>query len=104
MAMDYNIEDAESQAYPPETVGFQNINNQGGTVEQSTQFLVGEWVTETKSFSHTAGVGVKVGTEFTVGVPLFASTKVTTELSANYQFTTGKTESVQTRVEVRVLN
>ena len=66
------------------------INNQGSS-DQSVAMSISETVSETMSFSHSAGVSVTVGTEFSVGIPFLAEGKVSTEISTSYDFSYGKT-------------
>ena len=80
--------------YRPERVGYQYIDNEDSSVEQSSTFTVSEQVDETKSFSHTAGIEVMVGTQFKCGVPVLASSKVTVEVTAEYKFSYGTETTV----------
>jgi hypothetical protein len=74
-------------------VGYQNIDNTDGSVEQSTTFTVSEEVTETASFTHTAGASVTVGTEFKAGIPVLASGSISVEVTASYEFSAGTERS-----------
>jgi len=84
------------KAFRPEQVGYQHIDNSDGSTEQSTTFTVSEEVTETASFTHTAGASVTVGTEFSVGIPAIASGSVSVEVSVSYEFSYG-TERSETK-------
>lgn len=88
-SINYHSAEGSVDAYPPERVGFQNIDNRNSSTEQSTTFSVSNEVTETASFSHTAGASVTVGTEFRTGIPVIASGSVSVEVSAHYEFSSG---------------
>jgi len=81
------------KAYPPEQVGFQHIDNKDSSVEQSTTFTVSESVTETSSFSHTAGASVTVGTTFSTGIPVVAAGEISVDVSAYYDYSSGREKS-----------
>ena len=83
----------------PERIGYQYINNTDSSVEQSTMFSVSETVTETSTFTHTAGIEVMVGTEFTSGVPSLAEGKITVEVTASYEFSAGIERSVEKQMQ-----
>jgi len=88
--IEYFVEKASVHEYPPETVAYLRIDNTNGTAEQNIKFVVSETVSDSSSFTHTAGASVTVGTEFSVGVPLLSDGKVSVEISAKYEFAYGK--------------
>jgi len=94
--VEYHPGRGEVRAYTPERVGFQHIDNEDSSVEQSTQFAVSESVTETASFTHTAGASVTLGTSFEVGLPLVSKGQVSASVTASYEFSAG-TEKSETK-------
>ena len=92
--VEYHQVQGSVYALPPEQVGFQHIDNKDSTSVQSTTFSVSEEVTETSSFTHTAGASVTVGTTFEAGVPLVAKGEISTEVSASYEYSAGTEKSV----------
>ena len=101
--VEYQVEEASVQEYPPETVAYQRIDNSDGTIEQNSRFMVSETITESTSFTHTAGASVTVGTEFKVGVPLLASGTVSIEVSASYEFSHGSERSEESTTEAEYM-
>ena len=91
----YHTSRGTATTFRPERIGYQYINNKDSSVKQSTTFSVSETVTETSTFTHTAGVEVMVGTEFTSGVPTLAQGKITVEVTASYEFSAGIERSVE---------
>jgi len=94
IAMEYHVDKAKITPLRPTAVGGEEINNQGSS-DQSVAMSISETVSETMSFSHSAGVSVTVGTEFSVGVPFLAEGKVSMEMSASYDFSYGTETSVE---------
>lgn len=90
----YHTTQGAVQAFQPEEVGYQKIDNTDGTIAQSSTFTVSESVTETSSFTHTAGASVTVGTEFSAGIPVLAEGKISVEVTASYEYSAGKEKSV----------
>ena len=78
----------------PTDAGHIKVSAEGSPNEQSATLTVSEEVSETSSFSHTAGATVTVGTEFKAEIPLVGSGKVTAELSASYEYSSGEERSV----------
>ena len=78
----------------PTDAGQIKVSAEGSPNEQSATLTVSEEVSETSSFSHTAGATVTVGTEFKAAIPLVGSGKVTAELSASYEYSSGEERSV----------
>ena len=90
----YDVSRGFVSELPPKVAGNQFINNSGGSTEQEMTFVATEEHTETKSFTHTAGASVMVGTEFKTGVPVIAEGKVKVEVTLSYEFSYGKETSV----------
>jgi len=91
----YHTTEGSVEAFPPEQVGFQHIENEGSSITQSTAFTVSETVTETASFTHTGGASITHGTEFSVGLPIMASGSVSLDVSVSYEFSAGEESSVE---------
>merc|ERR1712072_52408 len=83
---------------PPEVYGEQTLENEDGSAEQKIVFTISDTVTESASYTHTVGVEVKVGTKFSCGYPYYAKGEVSTEVSTNYEFSYGTTETVSKTV------
>ena len=93
LEMKYHQQGSAATTFRPERIGYQHIDNRDSSVEQSTKFSVSESVTETTSFTHTAGASVKVGTEFSSGIPCLAAGKISVEVTASYKFAAGTKRS-----------
>lgn len=87
------------KSYSPELIGLQYIDNADSSSEQSTEFSVSEEVTQTSSFTHTAGIEVAVGTEFKCGVPLLAEGSISVEVTVGYEFSYNTEKSVTKSLE-----
>ena len=74
--------------YPNKTSRKKTITNKSGQM-QTTRYTVTKSVTESSSFSHTAGASITVGTTFEVGVPLIAMGSISLSVSASYSYTSG---------------
>merc|ERR1712176_1570656 len=90
----YNVADAKVTQLRPTAVGHKTIRNMGSR-DQSMAMGISETVTETMCFSHTAGVSVTVGTEFSCGIPVLAEGKVSIEVTAAYEFSYSTEKSVE---------
>lgn len=97
----YDTGSGEIKAFAPDRVGYQHLDNRFSSITQSTKFSVSEQVTESASFTHTAGTSVKVGTSFKTGVPFVAEGKVSVDVTASYQFSSGTTRSETKKMEAQ---
>jgi len=96
-SMEYHIDRQTTAVTVPEVLGKivkENHCPAGITCpNQSSTLSVSESRTSTRSWSHTAGVGVTVGMSFSAGVPLLAETEFSVEVSASYEHSWGTEES-----------
>lgn len=90
----YDVETSSMTAMKPTDAGHIKVSAEGSPNKQSATMTVSEEVGESSSFSHTAGASVTVGTEFSAKIPLVGEATVTAELSASYEYSTGKERSV----------
>jgi hypothetical protein len=63
------------------------------TNDASTTLSVSKETTNTKSFTHTAGASVTVGTEFEVDVPAVGTATTSVEATVSYEFSYGNHDS-----------
>jgi len=84
---------AEITALKPAAVGTKTITN-GGSETQSVMLSVAEEVSDTVSFTHTAGASVTVGASFSAGIPGVVDGEVSTEATASYEFSYGTEKSI----------
>ena len=97
----YHIEEGQFHLHPPTEVAKKVIDNRKSSTTPSIEFTVSKAVTETESFTHTAGMSMTVGTEFKVGVPLIAEGKISVSVTASYEFQYGKERSVTKTKEAK---
>ena len=90
----YSINDGKVHLRPPMELGRQIIDNRAGNTNPSIDFTISKSVTETESFTHTAGLSLTVGTEFKTGIPFLAEGKISLSVTASYEFSYGKEKSV----------
>ena len=86
----YDVTTSSVTAMQPTDAGDITVSAVGSSKDQSATLTISEEVSETSSFSHTAGASITVGAEFEAGIPLIAASTVTTEVSASYEFSTGE--------------
>ena len=90
MEVEYDTDKSHIYEYAPRRVTMQHIDNTRSSIEQSSTFTASRTISETVSYSRTAGVGISVGTEFKAGTPLIGEAKASVQLTADYQFSYGK--------------
>ena len=93
--VEYDTDKSHIYEYAPRRVTMQHIDNTRSSIEQSSTFTASRTISETVSYSHTAGVGISVGTEFKAGIPLIGEAKASVQLTADYQFSYGKQRTVE---------
>ena len=83
----------------PVSLGRQVVQNECPSIltcsPQTNTFEVSETTTKTSSWSHTAGVAIEVGVEFSVGVPFFAESTASISITGSYEHTWGTEESTE---------
>ena len=95
LKVEYDTDKSHIYEYAPRRVTMQHIDNTRSSIEQSSTFTASRTISETVSYSHTAGVGISVGTEFKAGIPLIGEAKASVQLTADYQFSYGKQRTVE---------
>ena len=91
----YHIERGNITNRPPKVAGNQFIDNRNSTYPQTIKFFPTESYEESKSFTHTAGISMTVGTSSKVGCPSIAEGKIEASITASYEFSYGETETTR---------
>lgn len=89
--IEFNLNAGKTGSSKPLVLGRIVNDNRGGSVERKRVKEIRETIAETSTFSHTAGVGIEVGTTFSTGVPFIAKGEISVTLSAHYEHTWGQT-------------
>lgn len=90
----YDLKRSTVTAARPDLVLEKEVIN-GGSRDLSVPFSQEVKVSETMSFTRTAGASVTVGTSFEAGIPGVGTAGVSTELSASIEFSSGKESTVE---------
>ncbi|XP_063680518.1 uncharacterized protein LOC134815861 [Bolinopsis microptera] len=97
--IDYDIDAGRVYSAKPDFVVHKELKN-GGSRDLVVPITSTIEVSESISFTHTAGASVTVGTSFEVGVPLITSAEISTEISASYEFSAGNDKTVTKTMSV----
>lgn len=98
MGVTFVLDEGKILSNTPEVLAETTLPNTT-SVEQSISFSVKKSVTEKSTFEQSVGVSLKVGTEFTCGLPFVSNGKVSLELTASSSFTWGQSKTISTEVQ-----
>ena len=66
-----------------------------GCAPYSSEFVISQTKSKTRSWTHSVGVAIEVGTSFKAGFPFLAEGKVDTKITTSYEHTWGTQETEQ---------
>ena len=93
VGVDFDVDRGKLLSSTPKVIAQEVLENYDSSTDQSMEFSYNEQVSNTSSFQHTAGVGIKVGTEFKCGYPCVAEGKISVEVNASYQYSWGASKT-----------